>query len=601
MESVDKGQLYWPLPAAPFKPRFSRNRAGSSPSLFRLALNNISAVQDQEWTPTHQQWLEGVKQHQLSVLGLDHAYADQPKSDPRAYVLMVITAQDVNQDAVDKTAQYARQHNAYVWYVLVDHQLRIQTRVPRRVADILAKARQNHPQFLWQQLNNESRPVHWIANAKCVISARGEPMVESAMYGVPFVALPGVAQTLLEPITHSTTYALGYVKHWSPTQTQQLVLATWLHPETKAYHPETGQSITPFAATAWLAVQVAGRQRTPKNLVTFDVNPYWRPCFRAFFQGSRLRFLRHDAAMSVVARHETQLIWGSRNRLYAERPILRVEDGFIRSVGLGALFAKPISWIVDKRGIYFDATRPSDLEHYLTTHVFTEQERQQGRALKQQLVAQSLTKYNTGKTTWRRPVTDRPIYLVVGQVESDASLQYGSPHVRTNIALLKQVRQQHPDAHIIYKPHPDVIAGARKAGENEQQAQQWCDQIEAHVGIEHLYPHVDAVHVMCSLAGFEALIRGKRVVCHGIPFYAGWGVTDDQYSVARRGVQRTIDELIYAAYIWYPLYIHPYSGYYTTVFDAVKLLAKQKQAGQRFNRKITALVAKTVRQLAGVK
>ncbi|MGZ7312324.1 hypothetical protein ACXWQU_09395, partial [Streptococcus pyogenes] len=83
---------------------------------------------------------------------------------------------------------------------------------------------------------------------------------------------------------------------------------------------------------------------------------------------------------------------------------------------------------------YFDATRPSDLEHYLTTHVFTEQERQQGRALKQQLVAQSLTKYNTGKTTWRRPVTDRPIYLVVGQVESDASLQYGSPHVRTNIA-----------------------------------------------------------------------------------------------------------------------------------------------------------------------
>ena len=35
------------------------------------------------------------------------------------------------------------------------------------------------------------------------------------------------------------------------------------------------------------------------------------------------------------------------------------------------------------------------------------------------------------------------------------------------------------------------------------------------------------METMTSLAGFEALLRGKPVTTHGQPFYAGWGLTED--------------------------------------------------------------------------
>jgi capsule polysaccharide export protein KpsC/LpsZ len=40
-------------------------------------------------------------------------------------------------------------------------------------------------------------------------------------------------------------------------------------------------------------------------------------------------------------------------------PLLRMEDGFIRSVGLGAEHAIPYSLILDKKGLYFDSRQTS--------------------------------------------------------------------------------------------------------------------------------------------------------------------------------------------------------------------------------------------------
>ena len=39
---------------------------------------------------------------------------------------------------------------------------------------------------------------------------------------------------------------------------------------------------------------------------------------------------------------------------------------------------------------------------------------------------------------------------------------------------------------------------------------------------------VDAVYVVTSTMGFEALLVGKPVTTFGVPWYAGWGVTDDR-------------------------------------------------------------------------
>jgi capsular polysaccharide export protein len=72
---------------------------------------------------------------------------------------------------------------------------------------------------------------------------------------------------------------------------------------------------------------------------------------------------------------------------------------------------------------------------------------------------------------------------------------------------------------------------------------------------------VDEVHVNTSLAGFEALLRGKQVTTYGVPFYAGWGLTRDLGPVpARRTARRSLDELVAAALLLYPRYLDPITG-----------------------------------------
>lgn len=76
-----------------------------------------------------------------------------------------------------------------------------------------------------------------------------------------------------------------------------------------------------------------------------------------------------------------------------------------------------------------------------------------------------------------------------------------------------------------------------------------------------LFPLVDEVHTLTSLSGFEALLRGVPVVTYGRPFYAGWGLTEDRapegFPPGRRGVARSLEELVAATLLLYPRYIDP--------------------------------------------
>ena len=235
--------------------------------------------------------------------------------------------------------------------------------------------------------------------------------------------------------------------------------------------------------------------------------------------------------------------------------VVRVEDGFLRSVGLGADLIRPLSWIVDGRGMYFDATRPSDLEVLLAETDFDAELIARATALRARIVAAGLTKYNVGATAWRRPAGVRELILVPGQVETDASIACGAPVIRTNLGLLQAVRQAHPDAYVIYKPHPDVVAGLRARGNGEDEAERWCDEVVVDAPMGELLGEVDEVHVLTSLTGFEALVRGKRVTCYGQPFYAGWGLTHDIVPIGRRQRRLQLDELVAGALILYPRYM----------------------------------------------
>lgn len=276
---------------------------------------------------------------------------------------------------------------------------------------------------------------------------------------------------------------------------------------------------------------------------------------RLCFPERRVRFV---SRLDEVPDGAVLAVWGMRAVPEASKhgiSVVRIEDGFLRSVGLGADLIRPLSWVVDGQGMYFDATQPSDLDVLLAETTFSNELLQRAAALRERIVAAGLTKYNVGASAWQRPSGSPRVILVPGQVESDASLAYGAPGIKTNLGLLQAVRTANPDAFVLYKPHPDVVAGLRKQGKDENDAARWCDEIVVDAPMGDLLREVDEVHCLTSLAGFEALLRGKEVTCHGQPFYAGWGLTTDRVPVARRRRRLSLDELVAGALILYPRYM----------------------------------------------
>jgi capsular polysaccharide export protein len=177
------------------------------------------------------------------------------------------------------------------------------------------------------------------------------------------------------------------------------------------------------------------------------------------------------------------------------------------------------------------------------------------------IVESGLGKYDQGTEILARPAGERRHILVPGQVEDDRSVQAGGCGLVSNLELLKRVRAEAPEAYIIYKPHPDVLAGHRRGAIAEHSCLELADEIVGSLPIGSLIRMVDEVHVNTSLAGFEALLREKPVTTYGVPFYAGWGLTRDLGPVpSRRTARRSLDELVAAALLLYPRYLDPVSG-----------------------------------------
>ncbi len=265
----------------------------------------------------------------------------------------------------------------------------------------------------------------------------------------------------------------------------------------------------------------------------------------------------------------------------ANIPLSRMEDGFLRSVGLGAAFLPGASCVLDERGIYYDPRRESDLEHILAHAEFGPDLLARAAALRQEVVALRLSKYNVGRASALDDLPrDRMIVLVPGQVEDDASVLLGSPGTPTNLALLQAARRNNPDAFLIFKPHPDVEAGLRRGKLAPELTDALADRVIGDITIVDLLDRVDAVETMTSLAGFEALLRGRRTVVHGRPFYAGWGLTTDLDPVSRRTRRLSLDELVAGALILYPRYIDPVTGQRCPPEVLVRRLAEARDAAR---------------------
>ncbi|WP_455272841.1 capsular polysaccharide export protein, LipB/KpsS family [Rhizobium herbae] len=273
----------------------------------------------------------------------------------------------------------------------------------------------------------------------------------------------------------------------------------------------------------------------------------------------------------LTARKSEVYVWGFKYPKFLQIfckvfgiPFRHVEDGFVRSVTLGAHGSIPASLTIDSKTLYFDASRPSDLETILSTYDFVGDKGLMTRAEVgiQLILSNRLSKYNLGKRldSLLFEVKSKKRILVVGQVETDASILLGCDRAMTNNDLVRLAAHENPDAQIIYKPHPEVLYGTRPGVSDPQDVAAICDILKEDIAPADVFETIDHVYTITSLMGFEALLRGIKVTCCGLPFYAGWGVTDDRQENERRRRTLSVREIFAASYLLYPRYFDPISG-----------------------------------------
>jgi len=257
-------------------------------------------------------------------------------------------------------------------------------------------------------------------------------------------------------------------------------------------------------------------------------------------------------------------------------PINRVEDGFVRSIGLGANQTKPLSLVVDSEGLYFNAQKQSGLESIIfnNSQSYTDDELKLARDYIDEINTKKITKYNFKDTV---SIDNLDIYLdaqkktvlVIGQVEDDMSIKLGTNEKITNLDLVELAYQENQNCNIIFKPHPDILHKKRNNNTNIKDYAKFALVVIDNFALFDLINISDHVYTITSLSGFEALLQGKKVTCLGSPFYAHWGLTDDRSNVIerRKNYSLTIEQLFYASYIEYPKY---FLGTLSQTIDAIE-------------------------------
>ncbi len=295
--------------------------------------------------------------------------------------------------------------------------------------------------------------------------------------------------------------------------------------------------------------------------------------------GYDLRIGTPDAADDV-------LVWG--HSPYAPRgeaaseasgaTLVRVEDAFLRSLHPGRSGEPPLGLVVDRTGMHFDATGPSDLETLLSSHPLDNTALlDRARDVIARMAEGHLTKYSAVDPSLEPP--EPGFVLVVDQTRGDASIRLGQANADSFAEMLTWARQDHPDATIVIKTHPETQAGHREGHFDPATLPPGVIIEDRPISPWRLFEHARAVYTVSSQLGFEAILAGHRPITFGVPFYAGWGLTDDRRPVpARRNRTLTRAQLVAAALILYPVWYDPYRDRLCAVEDTLAALEAQARA-----------------------
>lgn len=270
-------------------------------------------------------------------------------------------------------------------------------------------------------------------------------------------------------------------------------------------------------------------------------------------------------------------------------PYVALEDGFLRSFGTGEHFP-PLSLVVDDAGIYYDCTRPSALEQLLSSDAdvlapYAALVRQAAK-----LLSAGLSKYNHAPDLPAGVLRadDVQRVLVVDQTAGDMSVAKGGADAATFEAMLAAALAENPQATVYVKTHPEVTSGRKSGYLTRVQPDARTVVLRDAVNPMSLIAQMDKVYVVSSTMGFEALLASKPVVCFGVPWYSGWGATDDRQpqhaAMGRRaGCRRSVDELFAAGYMHYTRYLNPETRQLGSIADVTIWLDRQREMAERYS------------------
>jgi capsular polysaccharide export protein len=285
------------------------------------------------------------------------------------------------------------------------------------------------------------------------------------------------------------------------------------------------------------------------------------------------------------------MAWGGRigskiTRAIATARLLphwRLEDGFLRSVGLGKSGSLPLSIVADDLGLSTDALIASRLERLIAGA--DDADAAIGADVKDALVRHGLSKYNhlpDDEPKFERTAKRR--VLLIDQVRGDVSVPRSLGSEKSFELMLNEAIAS--GAQCIIRVHPDVIAGYRRGYLTEMAAGRPGVELSAEpVSAAAILKVVDEVWTVASQFGLDALLRGVPVRCYAAPFYSGWGLTEDRMSAralriisGRRTVTRNVGHLAAAAFVHYPIYRDPQTWQATDVFRTIDVIAAGRKA-----------------------
>lgn len=148
---------------------------------------------------------------------------------------------------------------------------------------------------------------------------------------------------------------------------------------------------------------------------------------------------------------------------------------------------------------------------------------------------------------------------------------------------------QLPDGRfVVVLAEPTPLGGDRKASREvtDRQIAVAKSRFPAHTIVvvdvkEHAVEalkRAEAVFTHSSPIGFEALLWGKPLYVQGMPFYAGWGLTEDSLPAParRQPLPHGLAQLTYAYLIKYSRYVNPFDNQRLEIEQAIEFAQKTR-------------------------